>query len=179
MQVFEYSALDLKGKSVTGVIDAGREVAVRPEASRLTGFSGFHQRGRPGAEKKEPGSFSFGRPFARIRLSEISMMTRQLAASFGAGFPVGYRTGQPCLSQPNLILLKNFYPRSKRHCGKGSSFAAAISQYPGTFYRILYINKWPVNNRAPWKSYWTGWRTSPKSSRPYGENPRRPWPIPP
>ena len=138
MPVFEYSALDLKGKSVAGVIDAESAVAVRQKLRASQVFPVSIKEVDQASEKKEPGRFSFGRPFARIRLSEISMMTRQLATLVGAGFPL-VTALDTLLPQTKSHPFKKLLSQIKDAIVEGSSFAAAISQYPGTF-SSLYIN---------------------------------------
>jgi len=138
MPVFEYSALDIKGKAVAGVIDAESAVAVRQKLRASKVFPVSIKEAGNAAVKKDTGTFELGRLFSRISLSEISLMTRQLATLVEAGFPL-------------VTALDTLIPQTKSHSFKklltqikdaiiaGSSFAGAISQYPGTF-SPLYIN---------------------------------------
>jgi len=138
MPVFEYSALDMKGKSVAGVIDAESAMAVRQKLRASQVFPVSIREVEPVSEKKEPGRFSFGRPFGRIRLSEISMMTRQLATLVGAGFPL-VTALDTLLPQTNSHSFKKLLSQIKDAIVAGGSFAGAISQYPGIF-SSLYTN---------------------------------------
>jgi len=138
MPVFEYSALNIKGRPIAGVIDAESAVAVRQKlrASRI--FPVSIKEVGDATVKKEPGSFSFNRPFSRISLSEIALMTRQLATLVGAGFPL-VTALDTLIPQTKAHSFKKLLIQIKDAIVEGSSFAAAISQYPGTF-SPLYIN---------------------------------------
>ena len=72
MPVFEYSALNIKGKAVAGVIDAESAVAVRQKLRASKVFPVSIKEVSDAAVKKETGTFDFNRLFSRISLSEIS-----------------------------------------------------------------------------------------------------------
>lgn len=138
MPVFEYSALNIKGNSVTGVIDAESAVAVRQKLRASKIFPVSIKEAGNAAAKKDTGTFEFSRPFSRISLSEISLMTRQLATLVGAGFPL-VTALDTLIPQTKSHSFKKLLTQIKDAIVEGSSFAGAISQYPGTF-SSLYIN---------------------------------------
>ncbi|MEW6673788.1 MAG: type II secretion system F family protein, partial [Thermodesulfobacteriota bacterium] len=138
MPVFEYSALNIKGKSVTGVIDAESAIAVRQKLRTSNIFPVSIKEVGDVAEKKETGAFTFNRPFSRVGLPEISLMTRQLATLVGAGFPL-VTALDTLIPQARSHSFKKLLTQVKDAIVEGSSFAGAISQYPGTF-SPLYIN---------------------------------------
>ena len=138
MPVFEYSALNIKGKAVAGVIDAESAVAVRQKLRASKVFPVSIKEAGNAAVKKDTGSFEFNRLFSRISLSEISLMTRQLATLVGAGFPL-VTALDTLIPQTKSHSFKKLLTQIKDAIVEGSSFAGAISQYPGTF-SSLYIN---------------------------------------
>jgi general secretion pathway protein F len=138
MPVFEYTALDLKGKSVAGVIDAESAVTVRQRLRATNVFPVSIKEVSDAAVKKETGTFAFKRPFSRISLTEISLMTRQLATLVGAGFPL-VTALDALIPQTKSHSFKKLLTQIKNAIVEGSSFAGAISRYPGTF-SSLYIN---------------------------------------
>jgi len=138
MPVFEYSALNIKGKAVTGVIDAESAVAVRQKLRTSKVFPVSIKEVGDAALKKETGTLALKRPFSRIGLSEISMMTRQLATLVGAGFPL-VTALDTLVPQTKSHAFKKLLTQIKNAIMEGSSFAGAIAQYPGTF-SPLYLN---------------------------------------
>ena len=138
MPVFEYSALNIKGKAVAGVIDAESAVAVRQKLRASKVFPVSIKEAGNAAAKKDTGTFEFSRPFSRISLSEISLMTRQLATLVGAGFPL-VTALDTLIPQTKSHSFKKLLTQIKDAIVEGSSFAGAISQYPGTF-SSLYMN---------------------------------------
>lgn len=138
MPVFEYSALNIKGKAVAGVIDAESAVAVRQKLRASKVFPVSIKEAGNAAAKKDTGTFEFSRPFSRISLSEISLMTRQLATLVGAGFPL-VTALDTLIPQTKSHSFKKLLTQIKDAIVEGSSFAGALSQYPGTF-SSLYIN---------------------------------------
>ena len=88
MPVFEYTALDDRGKSTSGIIDAeGAQVA--RQKLRTSGIFPVSIKETQEAEpKKGPGSFSLSSRLSRVKPVEVAMMTRQLATLISAGFPL-------------------------------------------------------------------------------------------
>jgi len=138
MPVFEYSALNIKGKPVAGVIDAESSVAVRQKLRASKVYPVSIKEVGDAAVKKEAGTFTFKRPFSRISLPEISLMTRQLATLVGAGFPL-VTALDTLIPQTKSHAFKKLLTQIKDAIVEGSSFAGVISQHPGTF-SPLYIN---------------------------------------
>ena len=87
MAVFEYKALDTKGKTVTGIIDSESAPAARQKL-RASGIFPVDIKAYEKTTGAETEGLSFSRPFRRVGQSEITMMTRQLSTLIGAGFPL-------------------------------------------------------------------------------------------
>ncbi|MCG6907841.1 MAG: type II secretion system inner membrane protein GspF [Desulfobacteraceae bacterium] len=138
MAVFEYSALDASGKKVSGIIDADSAAAARQKLRAARIFPVSVHEARAGEVKPERQPFSFGRRRRRIRPAEAAMLTRQLATLLGAGFPL-VPALDTLLSQGRSHTFNRILAQIKDSVVAGSSFAAALARYPGTF-STLFIN---------------------------------------
>ncbi|MDZ7599454.1 MAG: type II secretion system inner membrane protein GspF [Desulfobacterales bacterium] len=138
MAVFEYSALDARGKKVSGIIDADSAAAARQKLRSARIFPVSVREARAGEVKPEARTFSFGRRLKRIRPAEAAMLTRQLATLLGAGFPL-VPALDTLLSQGRSHTFNRILAQVKDSVVAGSSFAAALARYPGTF-SALFIN---------------------------------------
>lgn len=138
MAVFEYKALDAKGKNVTGIIDSESAPMARQKL-RASGIFPVDIKEAYGREAdKETEGFSFSMPFRRVRQSEVTMMTRQLSTLIGAGFPL-VSALYTLVPQAESQALKNILSKLKDSIEEGKSFAGALSIYPDIFSPI-YIN---------------------------------------
>lgn len=138
MPVFEYKALDMRGKNTSGIIDADSSAAARQKlrGSRIFPVSLKEVQAVP--HRKETRSMPLGGFFDRIRPVEISMMTRQLATLVGAGFPL-VSAIDSLIPPTKSHALKKRLVQIKDAIVEGNSFAAALSLSPGLF-TPLYIN---------------------------------------
>ena len=89
MPVYEYSALDVKGKTITGIIDADGVSAARQKIRSAGNFPvNLKEVADVGSEKSERPLRTLTRLFSRTSPAEVALMTRQLATLIGAGFPL-------------------------------------------------------------------------------------------
>ena len=139
MPVYEYSAINRKGKNTSGVIDADSPVVARQKlrASDIFPVS-VREVHETAALKKVTRRWVPTRLFTRIRPSEVAVMTRQLATLVGAGFPL-VTAIDTILPQARSQGLKGHLAKIKDNIVEGNSFAHALSLFPGTF-SSLYIN---------------------------------------
>ena len=139
MPVYEYKALDIRGKNLKGIINAESISAAR-QRLRETSLFPFDLRETSAEEKdKIPAGRSVGSfLFKRVGLREVSIMTRQLATLLGAGLPLVSSLGA-LTSQTNSPQLKKTLAQIKEEINEGSSLARSISHYPGIFSQF-YIN---------------------------------------
>jgi len=139
MPVFEYSALDRRGKSTTGVIDADSPTGARQKLRNKDIFPVNIKEIREIAVKPGRQHLAFlTNLFSRVSPAELAMLTRQLATLLGAGFPLvgALDTLIPQISKRGL---KKTLAQIKTAVVEGSSLAAALSQFSGIF-SSLYIN---------------------------------------
>ncbi len=135
MPVYEYQALNKKGNNISGLIDADniRNATIKLRSSKIFPTSMTEVKTQAGKQKK---SFSFS--YSKIRVSEIAMMTRQLATLIAAGFPLTTAL-HTMLPQTKKESFKRVLSKIKDSIEEGSSFADALAQYPDIFSNI-YIN---------------------------------------
>jgi general secretion pathway protein F len=138
MPVFEYTALDNKGKSTSGIIDAEGAQAARQKLRTSGIFPVSIKETQEAEPKKESGTFSLSSRFSRIKPVEVAMMTRQLATLVGAGFPL-VSALDALVPQTKSHGFKKILAQIKDLIVEGNSFARALSNYPGQF-SSLYVN---------------------------------------
>ncbi len=138
MPVFEYTALDAKGKTTSGIIDADGATAARQKL-RATGiFPVSIKESQEAPEKKTTRIADLSRYLTRVKPAQIALMTRQLATLITAGFPL-VSALDALLPQTSSYRLKTILAQVKDAIVEGQSFAQALSQNAGIF-SPLYIN---------------------------------------
>ena len=139
MPVFEYVALDPKGKNRSGIIDADSAVAARQKLRAARNFPVSIKEVEDAAPaRKALQGISIPGPFKRVRQRDVTMMTRQLATLVGAGFPL-VSALDALLPQIKSFAFNKVLAQIKDSILEGNSFAGALSMYPDTF-SALYKN---------------------------------------
>ncbi|HAO23453.1 MAG: type II secretion system protein GspF [Desulfobacteraceae bacterium IS3] len=140
MPVYEYTALTTKGKTSTGVIDAESAAAARQKLrnSGIYPTSVKEVRETAGQSKKTSWIEGMSRSFARVRPTQVAMMTRQLATLVGAGFPL-VSAIDTLIPQAGSHVFKKTLSKIKDSIVEGNSFASTLSLYPNIFSPV-YIN---------------------------------------
>jgi general secretion pathway protein F len=138
MPVFEYTALDARGKTTSGIIDAEGAMAARQKLRSSGIFPVSIKETFEAAPKKESRSFSLSRRFSRVKPVEVAMMTRQLATLISAGFPL-VSALDALVPQTKSHGFKKILAQTKDLIVEGNSFAQALAKYPGAF-SSLYVN---------------------------------------
>ena len=135
MPVYEYTALNKKGKTISGLIDSEN---IRTAKTKLRSTAIYPVSITEVDEQidKYKQRLSFFQ--SKIRISEISMMTRQLATLISAGFPLTTALNT-MLPQTKKESFKRVLSRIKDSIEEGSSFAEALAKYPSIFSNI-YLN---------------------------------------
>ncbi len=139
MPVFDYQALDAKGKSITGIIDADGAQAARQKIRAMGSYPVSVKEVTEAAGGKEGGrGVSLGGLFNRVTPAQVCLWTRQLATLTGAGFPL-VSALTTLVSQSKTQGFTKIVARIKDSIVEGNSFASALSLYPSVFSQI-YIN---------------------------------------
>jgi general secretion pathway protein F len=138
MPVYEYTALDKKGKNVSGIIDAESASVARQKLRAGSIYPTALKQVDQSAASGQHRNLKTIRLLDRIKSSDISLMTRQLSTLLDAGFPLvsAIDTLIPQISAPSF---KKIIAQIKTSVVEGSSLANALSSYPRVF-SPLYIN---------------------------------------
>jgi len=141
MPVFEYTALDQKGKNRSGIIDADSATDARQKLKNKSLYP-TSLKEAPDHLKTSSGSKGFNLNiqglFTRVKTAEVTIMTRQLATLVGAGLPLVTAIGSLLPQTPNPAF-KQTLAQIKDLIVEGNSFAKALEQYPKIFSE-LFIN---------------------------------------
>jgi general secretion pathway protein F len=86
--VVEYTALDAKGKTTSGIIDADGLQAARQKLRSSGKFPVAIRETQEVQAKKARETFGVRAWFSRVKPSHVAVTTRQLATLIGAGFLV-------------------------------------------------------------------------------------------
>jgi general secretion pathway protein F len=137
MPVFEYKALNQKGKSCKGVIDADSESSARSKLRAAGKFPVSIQEslGKKGSSKKQPFG---GILFDRVKPEEIQVFTRQLATLIGAGIPL-INALASLIDQSTTAALKRVLAQIRESVNEGGTLTNSLAQHPKLFSNI-YIN---------------------------------------
>ncbi len=138
MPVFEYTAINARGKTISGIIDADSENAAREKLRATAVYPVTIQEAYDTAPKKEGGRFQRIRLFSRVHPNELTITTRQLATLVGSGFPLASAI-YSLIPQTGSPALKKILSRVKDAIEEGNSFAEALANFPDVFSPI-YIN---------------------------------------
>ena len=135
MSVFEYRALDAKGKNIKGIIDANSEALAR---TRLRSQGKYPVSITLSTNKQ--GSAGVGRQwfglFQRIKPGEVSNITRQLATLMGAGIPL-VQSLDSLIEQTRNPALKKVVAQIKDSVNEGNTLTSALGDHPGLFSSIF------------------------------------------
>lgn len=137
MPVYEYKALDRKGKNLSGIIDA-ESAAVARQKLRGSSIYPVSIKQVDGASTVSSRDLKSIRIFDRVKPAEISMMTRQLATLLDAGFPL-VTAIDALVPQVSSQSFKKVIAQVKTTVVEGSSLSNALAAYPRIF-SPLYIN---------------------------------------
>ncbi len=138
MPVFEYTALDKKGKTTSGIVDAESAVMARQKLRATHIFPVSINEVSDLGRRKSKDYTSIVPVFQRVKQTEIAAMTRQLSTLIGAGFPL-VTAIDALIPQTASKAFKPVLVQIKDAIVEGNSFAAALSNYPAVF-SSLYTN---------------------------------------
>lgn len=138
MPVFEYTALDHKGKTTSGMVDAESAVMARQKLRATQIFPVSIDEVSDLGRRRSKDSESILTVFQRVKQTEIAAMTRQLSTLIGAGFPL-VTAIDALIPQTASKAFKPILVQIKDAIVEGNSFAAALSNYPSVF-SSLYTN---------------------------------------
>lgn len=138
MPVYEYKALKRDGTPTMGVIDADspRDARAKLRAKELhvtdiETYAAAHA-------KKIRIELPFGKTLSRKRLSDMAVLTRQLATLLNAGIPLA-QAMSALIEQTDDQALEAVLRDTRERITQGSSFADALAFHP-KYFGELYVN---------------------------------------
>ncbi|MGB3211240.1 MAG: type II secretion system inner membrane protein GspF [Desulforhopalus sp.] len=136
MPVFEYRALDAKGKNIKGIIDADSEALARTKLRSQGRYpvSIAVSRSKSGKSGSRGGQ-GLGL-LERVNSQEISVMTRQLATLLGAGIPL-VQALDSLVEQTRNSVLKKVIAQIKGSVNEGNTLTNALGEHPKLFSSIF------------------------------------------
>ena len=140
MPVFNYTAMDAKGREQKGKINAPNEDAVANELRRKgmfpTSIRMAAKTKTAGAKKKGGGGLNLNFGPMVIKRKELTILTRQLAILLGAGLPLirSLRTLERQAKSPGVRVVLN---KTAETVEGGATFAEALSQHPKSFDKLF------------------------------------------
>lgn len=137
MPVYEYTALNDKGKKLKGIIDAQSTVAARQKLRESNIYLTDLQESS-GAKKDSLLKQPMGGLFRKVGSREVTVMTRQLATLLGAGLPL-VQSLATLIAQTSHPQLKTILSQIKEEVNEGSSFSQTMTHYPQVF-PAFYLN---------------------------------------
>ena len=126
MPVYEYTALNRVGKNLKGIIDADSKVAARQKIRGMGIFPIDVNESSLKAKSLRAESISLSSLFKRVKPSELSVATRQLAILLGAGIPL-VGSLEALISQLDNNQLKKIMAQVKESVNEGNSLASSLS----------------------------------------------------
>ncbi len=131
MPVYKYKAINEKGKSIQGVLDAESPKSATEKLKRQGVFLSSLKE----VKKEKPRSFSL---FRGISTSELALTTRQFSTLISAGLPL--EASLVALSeQTEDVRLSQVLTQVRDSVSEGSSLANALKEHPNEF-SDLYVN---------------------------------------
>jgi general secretion pathway protein F len=148
MAVFEYKGVNQAGKKVKGVLDADSPRVLRAMLRRdgifLTEYTEETVSGKKrakranNAEKTGSREVDLGAFLQRVKLMEVSIVTRQMATLIRAGIPV-VDALHACVDQTENPKLKKILTSVKTNVNEGRNLADSLAEHPKVFGN-LYVN---------------------------------------
>jgi len=137
MPVYEYNALDQRGKNLKGIIEADSESQARAKLRSGGNYpvSLKESKARVGGASQSWFSTSL---FNRITPEEVYVITRQLSTLHGAGIPLDTALSS-LVEQTRNTALKKVLAQIKGKVSEGKTLAQSMGEHPKLFPH-LYIN---------------------------------------
>jgi len=141
MAVFEYKALNSRGKKKSGIIDAESSLAAKSRLRQKELFPTWLNKIESNSIKKNKKTATFLTGFnlnlfSKVSSSELSMITRQMATLLSAGFPL-VQAMKILVTQAKSKALQKILSGIKDSIKEGSSFANALALHPNVFSPIF------------------------------------------
>jgi general secretion pathway protein F len=129
MPLFEYSALDLKGRKRSGFVEAG---SMQAATERLKNQGLFIVSLDPAVARETETSLRGLSLFGRVSGSDLALVTRQLATLLKAGLPL-VQSLEALIEQIEKTSVRKVLSSVRNHVNEGSAFHEALAEHPSVF----------------------------------------------
>ena len=140
MSIYNYTAMDAKGREQKGKINAPNEEAVANELRRKGMFpTSIRAAVKTKSAKKKSGgasSMNISLGSGNIKRKDLTVFTRQLAILLGAGLPL-IRSLHTLKDQAKNPAVKSVLSKTAETVEGGATFAEALSQHPKSFDKLF------------------------------------------
>ncbi len=136
MPVFEYRALDAKGRNIKGIVDADSESLARTKLRSQGKYPVSIDVSRSRQSKTGSRGGVGLSLFDRVKSEEISIMTRQLATLLGAGIPL-VQCLDSLVKQTRNSMLKKVIAQIKGSVNEGNTLTNALGEHPKLFSSVF------------------------------------------
>ena len=140
MPIYNYTAMDAKGREQKGKINAPNEEAVANELRRKGMFpTSIRAAVKTKSAKKKSGgasSMNISLGSGNIKRKDLTVFTRQLAILLGAGLPL-IRSLHTLKDQAKNPAVKSVLSKTAETVEGGATFAEALSQHPKSFDKLF------------------------------------------
>lgn len=139
MPVFEYAGINAQRKKTSGIIDAESEKAARLKLRRLGVYPERVSLEQAGKRKITLTSkIDFARFFQRVKVRDLSLMTRQLATLVNAGIPLADAL-QALVEQIEHVKLRKVITEVREKVMEGTKLSDAMRPH-GAIFSDLFVN---------------------------------------
>lgn len=138
MAIYQYSALNDKGKEVKGILEAESSVSAGATLKRMGFYPVAINETTQQTIEKKGGDLSLSSIFERITSNDISIFTTQFAGLIEAGMPV-IDSFDIVIQQTQKKPVKEMLSVIKEEVNKGASLSDSLTLFPKHFSN-LYIN---------------------------------------
>ena len=139
MPVYNYTGINDKGKSTTGIVDAENERAARSKLRKMGVYpTKIGVSGRGGSKISFSTNIDLSKYLQRIKVQDIALMTRQLSTLVGSGIPL-VDALVALEDQIENVKLKTIITSIREKVTEGSKLSDAMRPYPKVFDN-LYVN---------------------------------------
>ena len=138
MPVYEYTALDVKGKKIKGIIDAGNLYAARQRLRDSQVYPIEFRETTAGEKEENLAGVSVTNFFTKVKPLDISSMTRQLSTLLAAGLPL-VQSLNVLGTQTSQQHLKKVLAQVKDEVNEGASLSQSLSHFSRIF-PPFYVN---------------------------------------
>ncbi|MCB9475815.1 MAG: type II secretion system inner membrane protein GspF [Deltaproteobacteria bacterium] len=143
MPVYSYVAMDAKGKTIKGIVDAETEKVAKAKLRKENKFPTSLKEVQEGEEKAVKGKglsleIDIRSLMGTVKAQDLAIATRQFATLIGAGIPMDSSLQALAKQVENPVLTKTF-SQIRERVTQGTSLANAMKEFPKIF-SPLFVN---------------------------------------